>query len=222
MLPAPRNDTFPELLTTTSIFQASSSEDGGIFSSLWVMIFILILLLSFGFIIYGYLAKGALPSTTDIFSDIWAYITSIYSYSQISESTTSQENEYESDDDKNSENGDTTEKPAEEPTPDINTQPSPAPLSKITPSRTEEPAPDNAQNTALNRALNLSKQQEPTKQDYVANDSYDNSQQGKAGWCYIGSDQGYRSCSQVGEADTCMSGNIFPTQDICVNPNLRS
>jgi hypothetical protein len=83
-------------------------------------------------------------------------------------------------------------------------------------------APDNAQYTALNRALNISKQQELSKQDYVANDSYDSTQQGKAGWCYIGSEQGYRSCSQVGEADTCMSGNIFPTQDICVNPSLRA
>jgi cytoskeletal protein RodZ len=219
MLPAPRNDTFPELLTTTPIFEPSSSEDSGIFSSWWVMILIWILLFFFGFIIYSYLAKGAMPSANDIFSDIWTHLTSIYSYSPISESTTSQENEPESHDDKPSENGDTTETST---TTEINTQPSPASLSKITPSKTEQPAPDNAQNTALNRALNLSKQQEQTKQEYVASDSYENSQQGKAGWCYIGSDQGYRSCSQVGEADTCMSGNIFPTQDICVNPNLRT
>jgi hypothetical protein len=104
-----------------------------------------------------------------------------------------------------------------------NAQPNPASLSKINPESTSNPnAHDNAQNTALNRALNISKQQELPKQDYVANDSYDSTQQGKAGWCYIGSEQGYRSCSQVGEADTCMSGNIFPTQDVCVNPSLRA
>ena len=44
---------------------------------------------------------------------------------------------------------------------------------------------------------------------------------GKAGYCYIGEDRGFRSCIQVGEADMCMSGNIFPTQDICINPSLR-
>jgi hypothetical protein len=44
---------------------------------------------------------------------------------------------------------------------------------------------------------------------------------GKAGYCYIGEDRGFRSCIQVGEADMCMSGDIFPTQDICINPNLR-
>lgn len=44
---------------------------------------------------------------------------------------------------------------------------------------------------------------------------------GKAGWCYIGDDRGFRSCAQVGVNDTCMSGEIFPTHDICMNPSLR-
>lgn len=43
----------------------------------------------------------------------------------------------------------------------------------------------------------------------------------KQGWCYIGEEQGNRSCSYVGVNDKCMSGDIFPTHDICVNPNLR-
>lgn len=44
---------------------------------------------------------------------------------------------------------------------------------------------------------------------------------GKAGFCYIGEDRGIRSCIQVGENDKCISGDIFPSRDICVNPNLR-
>lgn len=44
---------------------------------------------------------------------------------------------------------------------------------------------------------------------------------GKAGYCYIGEDRGFRSCIKVGEADMCMSGDIFPTHDVCINPNLR-
>lgn len=44
---------------------------------------------------------------------------------------------------------------------------------------------------------------------------------GKSGFCYIGEDRGFRSCIEVGENDTCMSGDIFPTEDICINPSLR-
>ena len=46
--------------------------------------------------------------------------------------------------------------------------------------------------------------------------------QNKAGYCYIGEDRGFRSCIKVGEGDQCMSGEIFPSQDICINPNLRN
>ena len=45
---------------------------------------------------------------------------------------------------------------------------------------------------------------------------------GKAGWCFIGEDLGVRTCSQVGVNDVCMSGDIFPSQEICMNPNLRA
>lgn len=43
----------------------------------------------------------------------------------------------------------------------------------------------------------------------------------KAGHCYIGEDRGFRSCIEVSENDTCMSGQIFPTRAICINPSLR-
>ena len=43
----------------------------------------------------------------------------------------------------------------------------------------------------------------------------------KSGFCYIGEDRGFRSCISVGEGDTCMSGDIFPSQELCINPNLR-
>jgi hypothetical protein len=44
---------------------------------------------------------------------------------------------------------------------------------------------------------------------------------GKAGWCFIGEDRGFRTCSQIGQNDQCMSGDIFPSHEICMNPNLR-
>lgn len=41
------------------------------------------------------------------------------------------------------------------------------------------------------------------------------------GFCYIGTDRGVRSCIRVNPGDKCMSGQIFPRSDICVNPSLR-
>lgn len=43
----------------------------------------------------------------------------------------------------------------------------------------------------------------------------------KSGYCYIGEDRGFRSCIRVKEGDECMSGDIFPTRDLCINPSLR-
>lgn len=64
--------------------------------------------------------------------------------------------------------------------------------------------------------------QQPVNDDFQAYDASSSVHSaGKAGWCYIGQDHGFRSCAQVGVNDTCMSGDIFPTQEICMNPNLR-
>ena len=41
------------------------------------------------------------------------------------------------------------------------------------------------------------------------------------GYCYIGEDRGYRTCIDITDSNLCMSGEIFPTHDVCVNPNLR-
>jgi hypothetical protein len=83
--------------------------------------------------------------------------------------------------------------------------------------------PDITQNNTLNQALNntTSQRQQSGGEDYHADDSTSSIQLGKAGWCYIGEDRGFRSCAEVGVNDTCMSGEIFPTNDVCVNPNLR-
>ena len=41
------------------------------------------------------------------------------------------------------------------------------------------------------------------------------------GWCYIGTDRGYRSCIKVNRHDDCESKKVFPTMDVCINPELR-
>lgn len=67
----------------------------------------------------------------------------------------------------------------------------------------------------------LKKQQSNIPQPDDATSSTQQFQKGKSGYCYIGEDRGFRSCIKVGEGDKCMSGDIFPTNEICINPNLR-
>ncbi len=75
-----------------------------------------------------------------------------------------------------------------------------------------------ASNNALNKALNTSRQLGEQNEDYQAQEANSSL---KAGWCFIGEDRGYRTCGQVGVNDQCMSGDIFPSQELCINPNLR-
>jgi hypothetical protein len=97
------------------------------------------------------------------------------------------------------------------------------------PVSTTMPQKDTTQMTTLNAALNNAEQAEKNPIDegpYQSDDAYSSIQMSKptskAGWCYIGEERNFRSCSEVGENDICMSGNIFPTQDICINPSLRA
>jgi hypothetical protein len=80
-------------------------------------------------------------------------------------------------------------------------------------------------NTTTQKAIQTALQSQPKKQTTPSADEAGSStqqlQSRKSGYCYIGEDRGFRSCTQVGEGDTCMSGNIFPTNAICINPNLR-
>lgn len=83
----------------------------------------------------------------------------------------------------------------------------------------QKPPLQNIQQNPLNQALNNSSQQ----QDYQAMEASSSvhASSGKAGWCFVGVDRGIRTCAEVGVNDICMSGDIFPSQEICMNPNLR-
>lgn len=69
------------------------------------------------------------------------------------------------------------------------------------------------------KTKNLEVEKEPKPDE--SGSSTQITRRGKAGFCYIGEDRGNRSCIEVGVNDECMSGNIFPSRDICINPNLR-
>jgi len=73
----------------------------------------------------------------------------------------------------------------------------------------------------LNKALNTSQEQNMDYQAVEASSSV-HSGGGQSGWCFVGEDRGFRSCALVNEDDKCMSGDIFPSQELCINPNLRA
>lgn len=85
--------------------------------------------------------------------------------------------------------------------------------------------PDVTANNSLNRTLNNS-QQGGLDNDYQAYEASSSVAPlgggGQAGWCFIGEDKGFRTCAQVTASDKCMSGDIFPSQELCINPNLRA
>ena len=81
----------------------------------------------------------------------------------------------------------------------------------------------NTLNKSLNSKQNQNQQSSNQNNDYQANEASSSiGTSGKAGWCYVGQDRGFRSCAEVGVNDECMSGDIFPSQEICVNPSLRA
>jgi hypothetical protein len=43
---------------------------------------------------------------------------------------------------------------------------------------------------------------------------------GKQGWCLIGEYQGKRGCIEVSQHDRCLSGQVFPSQKMCLNPTF--
>jgi hypothetical protein len=75
--------------------------------------------------------------------------------------------------------------------------------------------------SGLNKALNNSQEQNMDYQAHEASSSV-HSGGGQSGWCFVGEDRGFRSCALVNEDDKCMSGDIFPSQELCINPNLRA
>jgi hypothetical protein len=83
---------------------------------------------------------------------------------------------------------------------------------------------DSSQVNTLNKALNSTAPLTTKTDEYQEDDSASSIQRGtsKGGWCYIGEDRGFRTCAQVGANDECMSGDIFPSNEICMNPTLRA
>jgi hypothetical protein len=87
------------------------------------------------------------------------------------------------------------------------------------------PGVDEKAKQQLDNSINSSKQNENPKPKQPEADSSTNPIQkpitsNKAGWCLVGEYEGRRGCIQVGEQDKCLSGQVYPNQKMCLNPNL--
>ena len=216
------NSMYPSSSLNSAISSSSNSSSSASNSFLdtiknisiftWVIIFFILAFL--GFNIFVYLAKGT-QDITNFFSPIINYFIKLFG------GVTSQVVDVSAEGAKEVVNT----------TANITTsglsavqQTTPGGL-KTTPVQTTIPQADIMQTNTLNKALNsTTSEKQKSSTDYEADESTSTIQNGasKSGWCYIGEDRGFRSCAKVGVDDKCMSGEIFPSNEICINPNLRA
>jgi hypothetical protein len=89
---------------------------------------------------------------------------------------------------------------------------------------TETPAKSDSKESCVDDSENLQiALNDAAKSSTVVPDTADSSIQGigKAGWCFVGEDKDIRKCAEIGVNEQCMSGSIFPSKDLCINPNIR-
>lgn len=109
--------------------------------------------------------------------------------------------------------------PNERRTPLINKGESARPPASPPASYQEETSREKEKEESVKKALEYAlKNQNPVADDATSSTQIPRS---KSGYCYIGEDRGFRSCIEVSQDMKCMSGDIFPTMDVCVNPRLR-
>lgn len=187
---------------------SSSSIPSYLFSYNLIIFFIIILLLlSFiGYNVFIFLYHG-IEGFSEDFKKYVIYILNLIGYTQLSETSNN-----------NNENQQLK---------NINVNTLEGGIEKTT-NKNEKIHEQNEPNYLEDKQVNTNLKNKDTtstnqNNDYEADDSMSNIQsKGKSGYCYIGEDRGFNSCVYVGPNDTCLSGDIFPTMDICVNPKLRS
>jgi hypothetical protein len=109
--------------------------------------------------------------------------------------------------------------PNERRTPLINKGESARPPASPPASYQQETSREKQKEESVKKALEYAlKNQNPVADDATSSTQIPRS---KSGYCYIGEDRGFRSCIEVSQDMNCMSGDIFPTMDVCVNPRLR-
>jgi hypothetical protein len=190
--------------SSPTLTSSTSSTNYGYFSwQTWIIIILVLAL--FGINIFAYLAKG-----TEITASIMESVLSFFGYSTL-----------------------TTTKQAIETTA-TGTKAGVDIIAETTSSAIDVVTPDNpiGYSQSIKDEVKIEPREKQMSQDILERAINDYSKSysggepmpvssGKEGWCFIGEDEGIRTCSEIGVNDICMSGDIFPTQAVCMNPNLR-
>ena len=194
-----------------------------IFSSIWFWLILIIVLAFVGFNIFSYLAKGTdiLVQFTSFFTDIFENISKFI----INLSATGTQAAA----DVGASSIDTSLEVVKENTDGRPNEPEPQQQQQGQQQQQSQQQQQGQQQQQL-----YMQQQKPYPTSYPQSNEFPPSQtemepmpasamdaDNKSGWCLVGQDQGFRSCIEVNEFDKCISGNIFPSKDICTNPNLR-
>lgn len=109
--------------------------------------------------------------------------------------------------------------PHERQTPLVNKRESARPPASAPAPYQEETSREKQRRESIRNALEYAlRNQNPVSDDATSRNQIPRT---KSGYCYIGEDRGFRSCVEVTRDMKCMSGDIFPTREVCVNPRLR-
>ena len=226
----------PEIQPAAATATASSGND--FFSNVtwqtWIIIILILILL--GINIFVYLAKGT-QATADVFNEYFAPILKLFGYNVLE--TTKQTITNTATGTKagvdivaNTATGtiNAIEQPGYRPTSGTSVG---VPTTNVPQGQTANSSLP-VQNNIQKAGANIDQWQQGSLEKALSNASQEANQvkpddsqsslqtSGKSGWCYIGEDQGIRACAEVGVNDMCMSGDIFPSQEICMNPKLRA
>jgi len=77
--------------------------------------------------------------------------------------------------------------------------------------------------TDLDTTINDSnKKSEEAKPDTTTNPIQNPIATSKTQWCLVGEYEARRGCIEINESDKCLSGQVFPTQKLCLNPTFTN
>tara|TARA_Y100000389_G_scaffold203785_1_gene253450 strand:+ start:1193 stop:1978 length:786 start_codon:yes stop_codon:yes gene_type:complete len=165
-------------------------------TSISIFLLIFSVLGFFGYIIYDYLTEEG-KNINNLIAPISNF------FSQFVNNKDSKENE-KSDEKSDKKNNEKIIKDVE------NTE------NKISKSETLESSVKNKKSLKQENSKKLIANEENAEPEPIRTDSL------SSGYCYIGKVNDTRYCSKVDARSKCMSGDIYPTMDICVNPSLRA
>lgn len=70
----------------------------------------------------------------------------------------------------------------------------------------------------LEKALQMNRLENQAQDDVSENPIQKPISSNKNGWCLIGEYENKRGCIEVNDSEKCMSGQVYPTRQACVNP----